>query len=115
MNDEEHTIETAFKKVPCSDIKEGVRFSDAVYFDDGESMFLAQGKPAKAYHVECLVRWKVPFLLCCGRMLGENEPFVPPATEEELEEPEELGELGEVDALEEEDAAPVMRQVLYWK
>lgn len=115
MSDEEHTIETAFKKIPCSAIKEGVRFSDAVFFDDGESMFLAPGKPAKAYHVDCLVRWKIPFLLCCGRMLGENEPFIPPSTEEELREPEELDALDEVEELEECDAEPVMRQVLYWE
>ena len=64
MNDEEQTIDTTFKKVPCSAITVGVRFSDAVFFDDGESMFLAPGKPAKEYHVECLTRWKIPFLCC---------------------------------------------------
>ena len=108
MNDEEQTIDTTFKKVPCSAITVGVRFSDAVFFDDGESMFLAPGKPAKEYHVECLTRWKIPFLLSCGRVLGENEPYIPPVTEEELEEVEELEDFEEAEALDDcEEAVAV--------
>ena len=108
MNDVEHTIETAFKKIPCSAIAVGVRFSDAVFFDDGESMFLAPGKPAKEYHVACLSRWKIPFLLSCGRLLGDDEPYIPPEPEEVLEEIEEVEEADDLVALEACDAEPAL-------
>ena len=39
-----------FIKIDSSLIKEGMRFSAPVFFDDGENMFLVEGKAAKAYH-----------------------------------------------------------------
>lgn len=101
MTDKEPATEVSLKKLPCSDIVVGVRFSEPVFFDDGDSMFLAPGKPAKEYHVESIARWKIPYLLCAGRALAKDEPYVPPAVEEELEEVEELDELDELDEVEE--------------
>lgn len=54
------------QKLDCSRIKVGVVFSEPVYFDDGQNMFLAKNSPAKAYHVAALKRWKIPFLLTAG-------------------------------------------------
>ncbi len=53
-------------KINCNRIKEGVAFTDDVYFDDGENLFLVKNKAAKPYHVACLTRWNVPYLLSGG-------------------------------------------------
>ena len=54
-------------KIKCDRIKEGVAFSEPVYFDDGENMFLAPYRPAKKYHLAAIKRWKVPFLITDGK------------------------------------------------
>ena len=48
-------------------------FSQPVFFDDGKCMFLAAKHPAKEYHVDCLRRWKIPFLVTAGKELTEQE------------------------------------------
>ena len=62
-----------FLKLTQNDIKEGMRFSAPVFFDDGRNMFLAAGKPAKSYHLAALKNWKVPFLLTVGHVLSQAE------------------------------------------
>lgn len=59
-------------KIKSSDIKEGMRFSAPVFFDDGKNMFLAEGKSAKPYHLNALKRWSIPFLLTYGHELTNN-------------------------------------------
>lgn len=62
------------QKIDCSRIKVGVVFSEPVYFDDGQNMFLAKNRPAKPYHVAALKRWKIPFLLTVGHEInGTNQ------------------------------------------
>ncbi len=60
------------QKIDCSRIKVGVVFSEPVYFDDGQNMFLAKNRPAKAYHVAALKRWKIPFLLTVGHEINNS-------------------------------------------
>lgn len=60
------------KKIDCSRIKVGVVFSEPVYFDDGQNMFLAKNCPAKPYHLAALKRWKVPFLLTVGHEINSG-------------------------------------------
>lgn len=83
-----------FNKIDVSDIKIGMRFSAPIFFDDGESMFLAEEKTVKPYHVIALSRWNVPFLLSYGHLITGDE-FV-----EDLEEMEELDELEELEEVE---------------
>ena len=61
------------RKINCSDVKLGVRFSAPVFFEDGKNMFLASGKEAKPYHIFAINRWKIPFLLTCGSILPEEK------------------------------------------
>jgi|WetSurMetagenome_2_1015567.scaffolds.fasta_scaffold1040164_2 hypothetical protein len=61
-----------FIKIKSSDVKEGMRFSAPVFFDDGKNMFLAEGKPAKAYHIVALKRWAIPYLLTYGHLLPDS-------------------------------------------
>ncbi len=103
-----------------------MRFSSPVFFDDGENMFLAEGKPILEYHLDALKRWKLTYVVTYGKVLAENE--LPPTSDslsddveelevlDEFEELEELEELEEVDSVEELDEAPAMQpdlSVLY--
>jgi hypothetical protein len=60
-----------FIKIKSSEVKEGMRFSAPVFFDDGKNMFLAEGKAAKRYHITALKRWSIPYLLTYGHPLSE--------------------------------------------
>ncbi len=64
-------------KIACNRIKEGLSFTDDLYFDDGENLFLSKNKAVKPYHVYCLKRWAVPFLLSNGHEIlpGEKTSF----------------------------------------
>lgn len=87
-----------FKKINCAELKVGMRFSAPVFFDDGENMFLAEGKSAKPYHLAALVRWHIPFLLTYGHLVTAGET---PAVENsgDVEELEEVDELEPVSSL----------------
>ena len=77
-----------FLKLTQNDIKEGMRFSAPVFFDDGKNMFLAAGKPAKPYHLAALKHWNVPFLLTVGHVLSQAE--IETQTNAHLEDVDEL-------------------------
>lgn len=61
-----------FKRIESSEIKIGMRFSAPVFFEDGQNMFLSEGKPARQYHIDSLVRWDVPYLLTYGHEITED-------------------------------------------
>ena len=86
-------------RIKCDDIKEGVRFSAPVFFDDGTNMFLAEGKAAKAYHIAALKRWDVPYLLTYGHELGSSLALYVKATLENVELVEELEEIEPLEEL----------------
>lgn len=80
----------AFTKIDSSSIKLGMKFSAPVFFEDGQNMFLAEGKPARQYHLDSLARWDVPYLLTFGHIIDDfKEPVSDDDTEELLEELEE--------------------------
>ena len=81
-------MQKSFIKIDSRSIKEGMRFSAPVFFDDGTNMFLAEGKAAKAYHVAALKRWNIPFLLTYGHEVTDSDDQAAPV--EELEPLEEL-------------------------
>ena len=60
-------------RIECNKIRPGIMFSQPVFFDDGKCMFLAAKHSAKEYHVDCLRRWKIPFLVTAGKELTEQE------------------------------------------
>ncbi len=87
-----------YKKIDCKDIHVGIRFSAPVFFNDGENMFLAEGKTAKQYHVDSLIRWKIPYLLTYGRVIAETTDSDNSQNDfTDVEELEELDELEEID------------------
>ena len=48
--------EKKFNKIDAHEIKVGMRFSAPVFFDDGDSMFLAEEKSIKNYHIDAIQR-----------------------------------------------------------
>ena len=88
-----------FRKINCSDVKLGMRFSAPVFFEDGKNMFLASGKEAKPYHIFAIQRWKIPFLLTCGAVMpSENVPNI--SADGIMADSEELSELEDADEIE---------------
>lgn len=82
-------------KIDVTKIHLGSRFSADVYFDDGVNMFLGAKKPAKHYHLACIKRWAVPFLLTEGQELPPESIKIQNSTIDE--EPAELEELEELE------------------
>ncbi|MCQ2981282.1 MAG: HD-GYP domain-containing protein [Treponemataceae bacterium] len=100
------------QKINTSDLSLGMRFSAPVFFDDGENMFLAEGKPLKEYHLDALLRWKQTYVVTYGQILDENAlPDLNDAVDEELEELEEIEELEELEELEDVDAEETLEQL----
>lgn len=91
-------------RIDSSDIKEGMRFSAPVFFDDGKNMFLAEGKSVKSYHIAALKRWSIPYLLTYGHEIDSivnrsRKTVIPAITDDE--EPRELEELEEAEPIDE--------------
>ncbi len=59
------------KKIDVSIVKLGTCFSQPLFFEDGQNMFLADNKRATRYHLDVLRDWKVPFLLTDGEEIPE--------------------------------------------
>lgn len=83
-------------KIACNRIKEGLSFTDDLYFDDGENLFLSKNKAVKPYHVYCLKRWAVPFLLSNGHeiLASEKSTFTAPKKDKVEFESVNLGDFG---------------------
>lgn len=83
-------------KIACNRIKEGLSFTDDLYFDDGENLFLSKNKAVKPYHVYCLKRWAVPFLLSNGHeiLASEKSSFTAPKKDKVEFESVNLGDFG---------------------
>lgn len=72
------------KKIERSALKENMRFSAPVFFDDGEYMLVNEGVPLHKKELDALARWDIPYVLTSGFEMKEGE---------ELPEPEEMEEL----------------------
>ena len=76
------------------DIKEGMRFSAPVFFDDGVNMFLAAGKSVKPYHLYVLKRWNILSLVTYGHEISMDSKF---------EDVSEVEPIEDLEAFDEED------------
>lgn len=55
-----------------AELREGMRFSAPVFFDDGENMFLPENTRIRKRHLAALERWEIPFVLSWGRPLPDE-------------------------------------------
>lgn len=89
------------KKVNRSDLREGMRFSAPVFFDDGESMLVSQGVPFKARELSALDRWKISYVLTAGREISAAEAeLLEKAAKNKNADADELEDLEEIDEAE---------------
>ncbi|MCR5698999.1 MAG: hypothetical protein K6G52_05070 [Treponemataceae bacterium] len=56
-------------EIDSSLIKDGVKFSEDVYFDDQKSLFLAKEKPAGKFHLDAIQKWEIKSLYTDGKQL----------------------------------------------
>ncbi|MDD7416963.1 MAG: hypothetical protein SPI86_04300 [Treponemataceae bacterium] len=56
-------------EIDSSVIKDGVKFSEDVFFDDQKSMFLAKEKPAGKFHIDAIKKWGIKTLYTDGKQL----------------------------------------------
>lgn len=80
------------KRIEVSQIKIGTCFSEPVFFEDGQNMFLSDNKRATQVHLDVIKNWNVPYLLTEGEEIPE--PRV--KTEKKTENPDDLEELEEI-------------------
>lgn len=62
-----------FNEISSNYLQLGMKFSAPLFFDDGENMFLAEGKSIKKYHLNALKLWHIEYLLTYGHVLLEDE------------------------------------------
>ena len=61
------------RKISREQLKENIRFSAPVFFDDGTYMLVNEGIPIRRRELDALVRWDIPYVLTSGKELQENE------------------------------------------
>ena len=101
-----------FKKVATADLKENMRFSEPVFFDDGVYMLADAGVPLRSRELDALARWDIPFVLTTGGVIKENVGTQGPDDVEEVEELQSLEPIGALEgefegAALQDDASPL--------
>ena len=61
------------RRIKVEDLKEGMMFSEPLFFDDGKNRVLGKGYPVSARELSVLKQWKVPFVMTAGKIIKENE------------------------------------------
>ncbi len=94
------------KKINRTVLREGMRFSTPVFFDDGENMLLSQGVPFKKRELDALDRWKIAYVLTAGKEISaaEAEAMERAAKKDQVEDLEELDDLEEIGEIEEAES-----------
>ncbi|MGI5173583.1 hypothetical protein H0R92_08290 [Treponema sp. OMZ 840] len=80
--------------IKSESLKEGMRFSAPVFFDDGKNMFLGEKRPVTPFHLNVLTRWKIPYVITYGKECSQDQS----AESDDVEELEMLEELEPADS-----------------
>lgn len=79
------------RRIKVEDLKEGMLFSEPLFFDDGKNRVLGKMHPVSQRELSVLKQWKVPFVMTAGKSVKKNEEAAEP-----VEEAEALPDKGEV-------------------
>ena len=79
------------RRIKVEDLKEGMIFSEPLFFDDGKNRVLGKMHPVSQRELSVLKQWKVPFVMTAGKSVKKNEDAAEP-----VEETEALPDKGEV-------------------
>lgn len=72
-------------RIYSNELKEGLRYSAPLFFDDGANMFLAKRKVIKKYHIDILKKWAIPFILTYGTVIDNDDDLLDFDEEDEVE------------------------------
>ena len=61
------------RRIKVEDLKEGMMFSEPLFFDDGKNRVLGKGHPLSSRELSVLKQWKVPFVMTAGKSIKKNE------------------------------------------
>ena len=61
------------RRIKVEDLKEGMLFSEPLFFDDGKNRVLGKMHPVSQRELSVLKQWKVPFVMTAGKSVQESE------------------------------------------
>lgn len=61
------------QRIYAVDLKEGIKFSAPVFFEDGENMFLAENKPIKKMHIAAMKHWNIKSFITYGKVIALDD------------------------------------------
>ena len=66
------------RRIKVEDLKEGMIFSEPLFFDDGKNRVLGKMHPVSQRELSVLKQWKVPFVMTAGKSVKKSELDVLP-------------------------------------
>lgn len=60
------------RRIKVEDLKEGMIFSEPLFFDDGKNRVLGKGHPVSERELSVLKQWKVPFVMTAGKSIKKS-------------------------------------------
>lgn len=60
------------RRIKIEDLKEGMMFSEPLFFDDGKNRVLGKGYPVSQRELSVLKQWKVPFVITAGKSIKKS-------------------------------------------
>ena len=79
------------RRIKVEDLKEGMIFSEPLFFDDGKNRVLGKMHPVSQRELSVLKQWKVPFVMTAGKSVQKSEEVA-----ELVEELDTLSDEGEI-------------------
>lgn len=61
------------KRIKVEDLKEGMMFSEPLFFDDGKNRVLGKMHPVSQRELSVLKQWEVPFVMTAGKSVKKDE------------------------------------------
>ena len=69
------------RRIKVEDLKEGMLFSEPLFFDDGKNRVLGKMHPVSQRELSVLKQWKVPFVMTAGKSVKKSEEAAEPVEE----------------------------------
>lgn len=69
------------RRIKVEDLKEGMIFSEPLFFDDGKNKVLGKMHPVSQRELSVLKQWKVPFVMTAGKSVKKSEEAAEPVEE----------------------------------
>ena len=98
------------RRIKVEDLKEGMIFSEPLFFDDGKNRVLGKMHPVSQRELSVLKQWKVPFVMTAGKSVKKSEEAAEPV--EELDVLPDKGEVSTEKAEKKDQKKPAENTIL---